>query len=569
MRLNFFHYCFTIVVLAISPFLANSQATLLWAEKLGGSNYDYPTSLSVDAFGKVYTVGYFNGSADFDPSAGSQTLTSSGQSDIFISKLGPTGNFIWVRRVGGVDADDASAIASDSLGNIYFTGSFGGTVDFDPGSGTYNLTSIGASDFYISKLDSAGNFVWAVNLGGAGIEQSKEIALKNNQVLVSGYFQGTIDLNPGSGASNFTASGNSGFVVSLDTSSSFNWAKTFSEATIGNASCDAIFMDQSSNIYITGNFQGTIDFDPNAGTSNLTAQGSQDVFVVKLDSTGNFSYSYSIGGIGSSAFGYSIATDDLGNAYVTGSFTNTADFDGSLGVSNITSTGGFDLFIVKLNSVGLTSWVKTIGGTGNEKSNGLAIDASGYVYTTGFFNGTVDFDPSSGVLNLTASGGGTAYINKLDSMGNFVWAGKFGGAVSNGLAVYADNLSGVYACGYFGVAGDFDPEGGVFTLSPSGASDVYVLKLTNIFMGLLDNFYLSNTPKIFPNPSTGIFFIELNKIENVFIEVNSWDGKLIFSFYSNSPISVIDLTNKPKGIYFISLTYTSNNKKSLMKIINQ
>ena len=111
-------------------------------------------------------MGSFQGTADFDPGAGTFNLTSAGDYDIFISKLDSSGNFVWAKSLGGTGYDVSYGIALDSGGNVYTTGSFSGTVDFDPGAGTFNLTSAGTGDIFVSKLDSNGNFVWARSLGG-------------------------------------------------------------------------------------------------------------------------------------------------------------------------------------------------------------------------------------------------------------------------------------------------------------------------------------------------------------------------------------------------------------------
>lgn len=107
------------------------------------------------------------GTADFNPGTGTANLTTAGQSDIYISKLDADGNFLWAKRIGGNSWDDGSGISLDATGNIYVTGHFSGTVDFDPGAGTANLTSAGNYDIFICKLDAAGNFLWAKKLATA------------------------------------------------------------------------------------------------------------------------------------------------------------------------------------------------------------------------------------------------------------------------------------------------------------------------------------------------------------------------------------------------------------------
>jgi hypothetical protein len=138
-----------------------------WAKGIGATDGDDRAySIAVDAAGNVYTTGYFEGTADFDPSAGVFNLTSAGSVDIFVSKLDASGNFVWAKAMGGTSIDQATSIAVDASNNVYTTGYFYNTADFDPSAGVANLTSAGSGDIFVSKLDASGNFVWAKAMGG-------------------------------------------------------------------------------------------------------------------------------------------------------------------------------------------------------------------------------------------------------------------------------------------------------------------------------------------------------------------------------------------------------------------
>jgi len=186
---------------------ANAQA-LQWAKAMGGYFSDIGQSIALDGSGNVYTTGYFRGIADFDPGAGVTNLTSAGSYDIFISKLDASGNFVWAKAIGGLTNDLVFSIALDGSGNVYTTGSFEGTVDFDPAAGFYNLTSVGNADIFISKLDASGNFVWANAMGGTDMENGYSIALDGSgNVYTTGVFAGTADFDPGTGVANLTSAG--------------------------------------------------------------------------------------------------------------------------------------------------------------------------------------------------------------------------------------------------------------------------------------------------------------------------------------------------------------------------
>ena len=336
----------------------DSAGELVWVKQLGGTDSTDAYSVAVDSSGNVYTTGAFSGTVDFDPGAGTANLVSAGSSDVFVSKLDSTGAFVWAKQFGGTGSDASNSVAVDSSGNVYTTGSFSGTVDFDPGGGTANLVSTGSADVFVSKLDSAGAFVWAKQLGGTDSDQANSVAVDSSgNVYTTGSFSGTADFDPGAGTSNLVSAGASNaFVSKLDLTGAFVWAKQFSGT--GQDRGYSVAVDSSGNVYTTGYFSQTTDFDPGAGTSNLVSAGSFDAFVSKLNSTGAFVWAKQFSGTGLDQ-GRSVAVDSLGNVYTTGSFSGTVDFDPGGGTANLVSTGNGDVFVSKLSSAGAAIFLTT------------------------------------------------------------------------------------------------------------------------------------------------------------------------------------------------------------------
>ncbi len=467
----------------------NAQVTVYkWAKAIGGTDFDTSNSVAVDASGNVYTTGAFSGTVDFDPGAGTANLTSSGFLDIFISKLDASGNFVWAKAIGGNGYGQSNGIAVDASGNVYTTGWFNGSVDFDPGAGTANLTSANddffndpSQDIFISKLDASGNYVWAKAMGGVSSDIGYGIAVDaSGNVYTTGSFSEgmnstTVDFDPGTGTANLTVVGNVDiFISKLDTSGNYVWAKSMGSP--GGEAAKSIAVDASGNVYTTGYFGNTVDFNPGAGTANLTA-GNFDIFISKLDASGNYVWAKAMGGIDDDQAS-SIAVDASGNVYTTGYFFGTADFNPGAGTANHTTAGGRDIFISKLDASGNYVWSKAMGGTTLDISKGIKVDASGNVYTTGYFMGIADFDPSAATANLTSAGSTDIFISKLDASGNYVWAKKMGGTgedIGYGIAV---NASGnVYTTGYFNVTADFDPGAGTANLTSAGSADIFISKL--------------------------------------------------------------------------------------------
>ena len=434
-----------LVVLAIAVIIQQAHTqTFEWARQLGGTsiNHAFGNSIAIDASGNVYTTGAFNETVDFDPGGGAFNLTAAGDADVFISKLDAAGNFVWAKqmRSGGsgiFDSGSGNSIALDASANIYTTGYFHGTVDFDPGAGTFNLTSAGDADVFISKLDAAGNFIWAKQLGGTSWDNGFSIALDaSGNVYTLGDFSNTVDFDPGAGSFNLTSVGASDmFISKLDAAGNFIWAKQLGGTN--SVAPRSISLDASGNIYTTGGFRGTADFDPGSGTFNLTSGGNTDIFISKLDASGNFVWAKQLGGTDWND-GSSIAIDASGNVYTTGAFGGTVDFDPGVNTVNLTSGGGSDIFISKLDASGNFVGAIQLGGFYADYGRFITLDGSGNLYATGSFQSTADFDPGVGTYYLYSSGGNDVFVYKMQMSEIGVAENSFG----NQFSVYPNPTSG-------------------------------------------------------------------------------------------------------------------------------
>ena len=393
----------------------DALGNFVWAIRMGGTGPQGASAIVLDNSGNIYITGNFNNTIDLDPGPGFAGFTSLGAQDVFIAKYDPSGNHVWSQRFGSIYHEAASDIAIDGSGNIITCGIFTGTTDFDPGAGTVNLTAVTTSDAYISKLDVNGNYVWAkqIGLNGSNVPTSLTSDAVGN-IYITGYYESSTDFDPGAGTYTIPSAGLQDiFFVKLDASGAFSWA-----GSMGGTVADygrSIALDAAGNVLITGEFQGTADFDPTVGVYNLTSVAVKDIFVVKFNpATASFIWAVRLGDT-NNEIGYGITTDAGNNIYLTGNFIGTVDFDPGAGSVLISSNGNQrDCFILKLDASGNYMWAGGFGSASlGDDAFSICVDASTNIYTTGYYQDIVDFDPGAGTSTLTAGGQLDVFILKI------------------------------------------------------------------------------------------------------------------------------------------------------------
>ncbi len=333
------------------------SGNFIFAKQFGGDYPDFPRDLEVDNEGNVYVIGSFWSTASFGTIDGvEQNVISNGNTDVFMCKMNSDGNLIWVRSFGGEgsDSDDMSSIAADSQGNVFGTGYYLYSVDFDPGIGTNIISNSGDNvnpEIFIEKLDSEGNFVWAISIGSNESDSGNSIEIDlNDNILITGNFQSSVDFDPGPGI--FTLSSSPGYTpctVKFDNDGTFLWAAGIIGGTWAGTALDVI-TDESGDVYTTGFFGGTKDFDPGEEVYNLTSQGIVDVYISKLTSDGNFVWAKAIGGY-SVEGGSKILVDSYYNVFTFGVFDATGNYNSDEGPPfGLSNSGGSDIFIHKMGS---------------------------------------------------------------------------------------------------------------------------------------------------------------------------------------------------------------------------
>jgi len=384
----------------------SSDQEFLWVLPFSGTDgQERIQGIDFDQDGNAYIIGQFDStSADFGPF----TMTNQDGQDTFAAKLDSDGNVLWARSWGGTAYTGSGGVAVNNAGNVFLGGQFSGIVDFDPGSETVELmTSVGGSiDGYLLQLNSDGEFLSVMSVGGSGRDVIGRIAIDDaGNVYTSGRFRGTaqfglIELTSGFYGSNFLMKVDKDGTTPL-------WVRQADSTS--NVDTAVVGFDGIGGVYFTGHFYDTISFG--SETPSLTSVGKQDSYITKWDTDGELVWAGQIGGpedIGIRGIG----SDGQGNAYFTGFFGGTADFDLGPGTVRRTSLVGEDTFLLKLDTDGNFKWVKQIEHESVFATRiKVSIDDAGNVYLTGSFDSTARFPTGE---FFTSAGSGDMFVLKLD-----------------------------------------------------------------------------------------------------------------------------------------------------------
>ena len=557
---------------------AQSLPSLEWTTQSGSTLNDVGVAVTSDFNGNVYTTGYFAGTADFDPGSGTANLsTDPVEYNIFIQKLDSTGAYQWAHQIGSpYETDIPQAIKTDANGNVLITGRFRWTVDFNPGSGTANLTSQGTwgipgsyDDIFVLKLDSLGNYVWAVRAGGLQGDRANDMIIDaNNNIITTGLFKGSnIDFDPGVGNAYPLDFGNNDiFIYKLNASGTYQWVKSY--GSTANDQGNALVQDSQGNIYVVGTYSAAIDFEP-TNPSNIpnANSGGTDIFILKLNSLGNFIWAKTIGGTGADN-AYSVKVDGNDDVYVTGNFTGTVDFDPSTSTQNLISSGDLDNFVLKLTSAGNFVWAKKFGGTGQDVARDLAVQPSGNSIVSGYFSGSSDFNPGSATNTLTSNGGRDIFQLYLDNNGNYLNAFSMGSTANDAaFDMYQNSAGNIYTTGYFGGSMDFDPSSSTSTFTNFGNSDVYTQKTFQCIPSAATQTITSCGSYTWIDGNT--YTTSNNTATHTLVNAAGCDSIITLNLTINATSNTIDVINACNSYTWIDgNTYTASNNSATHTLTN-
>ena len=549
---------------------------LVWAKGLLGAEAITPTAVATDAQGNIVIGGVFSGTVDFNPGSGITNMTALGYNDIFMMKLNMSGEFQWAFSLGGESSEYLEGMALDPQGNIYITGHYVDEVDFDPGQGVHKLVENGGADIFIAKYNSAGAYQWAHSFGNEYSDAGTNIHIdKAGNVLVVGEFQEPTDFDPGAGVAILDPFGMDTFVAKYTPAGALVWARLIGGT--GNVNGYHITSDARSNVYVTGRVRNKVDFDPGPGTHEITTTNNE-AFLLKLNADGLFKFAVLPGGsVTSKNFNNHrpVGTDKDGNVYLAYDFKSSVDFNPGTGTVSLTSNGSEDIFLQKLDSLGSFVWVKQVGGSNTDLLNDLIVSESGDLFITGRFNGTVDFDPGPGVVNLNANGDWNTgiFVARYNKNGELVWAydvkrNDDTWPYGDGNALALDKDGNLLAVGEF--SGTFNFNTGTTPLLLSSVTENvlngFVLKLKGTLSGVSIT-ESGSSLVLYPNPFKNQLEIRSDEsLRDARLTLRNLSGQMIFiKSTMDGNNFVVDIPDIPAGIYLFEVV--NGSKRFTGKIV--
>ncbi len=508
-------FCFVLFALLCYTGTSYGQgAEFEWVRTAGSVNSDNGQGIAIDDSGYIYTTGQFAGNITLGSGNNSFTLASSGTgTDVFVAKLDSSGGVIWAQSYPSSGSTVANFIAVGKDGDIYITGEYSnGEAYF--GSDTCSL--FGGLDIFVARLKNDGTPIWGKGFGGASTDRGYGIAVDTDgSSYITGVYAGTVNFG------SFTRTAQSGdiYVVKLNADGVFQWV-----TSMGGQKSDYgqhITVDKMGNVFAIVHYQENASFGSFALTGAFWTVG-----VVRLSGiNGDVVWAKGFGGKYGQCWAEgratpgSITVDNFGHIIATGLYQRMLDLDPSDNPADTFFIGGCDppamaynsAFVVKLDTAGNFVWGKSLGGDipkegGRIWPYAIATDKAGNIYTTGDLMGSMDFDPGASSFFLEASYRidttmvvGTppnlfyitntvtnmdAFVSKLDSSGNFVWAKKLGAnylsspeTYARGKGIAIDKSGHVYTTGEFMEQPDFNPGPDSLIVAGKGAWDIYIHKL--------------------------------------------------------------------------------------------
>ncbi len=511
---------FVILCMNVSLF---SQSNYSWLFSAGGTGDDQALSITTDAAGNSYVVGYFTGIVNF---GGANTLASAGDKDMFLVKLNSSGAIQWAKKGGGSAADQAIDVKCDASGNIY-------TLGWHEGSATFGTTTVDNADgakSFITKWDNSGNVLSVIKLGG----YAKSFTLDaTGNMYVSSTFTGSIKVRT---TTKISQGGNDMYVAKLTPAGAETWVKTVYSS--GNENPISITISADDSLLVMGRFSSILNFEGSSfqGANNGGAT-SEDLFIAKYSSAGDIGWFKQFDAAMTDALApNSITTDASNNIYLTGTFQTSVNFFSYF----FTSTGGTDGFITKLSPTASSAfWSKKIGGTSADAALSIGLDYTNNVYFAGYYSGALTFETT----NLPNNASENIYLAKYASDGTFQWVKNAGGTTADGgLGIKVATDGSALICGRYSSVANFHGT----NITSNGNNDLFVAKSPNSYTPLLEAAFSASATSVMA--TSQITFTDISTGAP-----NAWAWSFPGGTLDTSNIQNPVITYNTPGVYSVTL----------------
>lgn len=359
-------------------FVGKYDATgdLLWMRQRGTGERDFAYGAATDALGNSYATGYTGAALD-----GQSHL---GKWDVFLTKFGPTGDWLWTRQIGTGQDDEGYAVATDASGDIYITGYVRGDL--------HGQTRVGSADVFICKYNSSGTRLWTRLFGSIEIDQAWAITCDaSGNVFVTGYCLGSIEGNP------YLANGDL-FLAKYDTDGTRLWLRQW--GTVNAEHGYSLTTDASGSVYLSGYTTGEL-YD--------SRMGGRDVCLAKFDVSGNPLWGRQFG-TNEHDQGWGVAMGADGYIYLSGQVAGA--------IHGNVHQGGLDVFLAKYDTTGTRLWTAQVGSAGNDWARGVARTVQSVTYLAGTTDGNLDGIPNHGSTDVFAMRFSPAPAEPTDALAN-------------------------------------------------------------------------------------------------------------------------------------------------------
>lgn len=506
--------------------------------------------ITVDNNQNIYLAGRFGQNLSF----GSSNLVNSGSSDALLAKIDNTGNAVWAVGYGGAIDDAANAVSVKSNGNVIVVGDFNGTADFDPTSGTNFVSSNSSSyDFFLQELTTNGTVLNTFTGGGSDSDRFNSVFIDEmDNIYVGGHLYGSVDLDPSMNSTMIGGTGQVGVVAKYSSNLSFLWGSVFDNQSASTSSSSVLdlVVDVSSNVYLSGRFNGTIDLNTSLLQDQfITAGGTtSNSFFAKLNSSGQSVWS---GGFIGVTDGYNVPNGIAygnGGLYVAGEFKSTVDFDPSTNTANLTSayssngaTPRETAYLVKLTTCESTS--STISPTACKSY--IAPDGQEYTQS-GVYSAVIPNEEGCDsliMINLTIEN-----VNTGISVSGITLSATASGMQYQWLNCATNEITGLPTTQSFTPSNNGEYAVIVYDGNCSDTSECITISSVSIMEDHISNFTVS------PNPVSSFALVEgISSTLTNEIELITSTGVVILKLKNTGDQVLLDLSHLSAGIYFVKI----------------